>query len=371
MLELKNMLASLKAVIVDHWSIEIIAVVLCVFLLMYLYKLMHAYLHRVLHKTRHVWDDLILMALYKPIQFVLLSHGIILALYLTAIHYGFFLPSIVLQLNKIVWIIAGFWFVMRYVALIEGRLIEHSQLDKEKIDQTTVRGVCQFVRIFSFVFVALFGLEALGVGLSALLTFGGFSSVAVAFAAKDLLANFFGGFMVFYDRPFSVGDWIRSPDKDIEGIVEHIGWRLTRIRTFAKRPLYVPNSVFSTIAIENPQRMTNRRIKSLVGLRYQDHDKLAAVTEAISDMLKDHPDIDQQQTSYVKLVSFGASSLDVMIYAFTKTTNWIRFQSVQQDVFLKIMAIIDSHGAACAFPTRTLDVPSGFEMQAVAQDDGS
>ena len=366
MLELKRMFALLKEVMVAHWFIEVIGLWLSVLLLVYCYKLVNSYLHRSLLKTRRVWDDLIVMALYKPIQFIFLSQAVIFTIYFTWEHYGLALSSVDLKnnLQKVVWIVACFWFGIRFVASIENRLMQRSQIDKEKIDRTTVRGICQFVRIVIILFVGLFGLESFGVGLSALLAFGGFSSVAVAFAAKDLLSNFFGGFMVFYDRPFSVGDWIRSPDKDIEGTVEHIGWRLTRIKTFSKRPLYVPNSLFSIIAIENPSRMSNRRIKSLVGLRYQDYGKLSVVTDAIALMLKDHPDIDQQQTSFVKMVNFGASSLDILVYTFTKTTNWVRFQAVQQDVFLKIIAIIDSHGAACAFPTTTLDMPDRFDAQA-------
>ena len=106
--------------------------------------------------------------------------------------------------------------------------------------------------------------------VSGLLAFGGIGGIAVGFAAKDLLANFFGGLMIYLDRPFSVGDWIRSPDKEIEGTVEDIGWRLTRIRTFDKRPLYIPNSIFASISVENPSRMSNRRIYEKIGIRYDD-----------------------------------------------------------------------------------------------------
>ena len=109
-----------------------------------------------------------------------------------------------------------------------------------------------------------------------MLTFGGVGGLIVGLAAKDLLSNFFGGMMIYFDRPFKVGDWIRSPDRQIEGTVERIGWRMTIIRTFDKRPLYVPNSVFSSIVVENPSRMLNRRINETFGLRYQDADKFGA-----------------------------------------------------------------------------------------------
>ena len=88
--------------------------------------------------------------------------------------------------------------------------------------------------------------------------------------------------MIYLDRPFSVGDWIRSPDKEIEGTVEDIGWRLTRIRTFDKRPLYIPNSIFASISVENPSRMSNRRIYEKIGIRYDDVSKMNTIVTEVA-----------------------------------------------------------------------------------------
>ncbi|TCV12406.1 mechanosensitive ion channel-like protein [Vibrio crassostreae] len=183
----------------------------------------------------------------------------------------------------------------------------------------------------------------------------------VGLAAKDLLSNFFGGMMIYFDRPFKVGDWIRSPDRQIEGTVERIGWRMTIIRTFDKRPLYVPNSVFSNIVVENPSRMLNRRINETFGLRYQDASKLAAIVDDVKAMLETHPDIDAKQTLMVNFDKFGPSTLNFFIYTFTKTVNWVRYHEVKQDVLLQVLAIIHKHNADIAFPTQTLKIdPQGF-----------
>ena len=186
--------------------------------------------------------------------------------------------------------------------------------------------------------------------------------MAVGWAAKDMLANFFGGLMIYLDRPFSVGDWIRSAEKEIEGTVEHIGWRLTRIRTFDKRPLFVPNGMFSTIPIENATRMTNRRIKAIINLRYNDAKKIAVILKDIEDMLRLNKGIDTEQTLMVNLVECASWSLNFMIYCFTKTTKWTEFQAVQQDVFIKTLEIVEKHGAECAFPTTTMQVPEGISI---------
>ena len=95
----------------------------------------------------------------------------------------------------------------------------------------------------------------------------------MGFAAKDVLANFFGTLMLLVDKPFVVGDWIRSPDREIEGTVEDVGWRTTRIRTFDRRPLYVPNANFASLTVENPQRMENRRIYETFSYTLRRHAK--------------------------------------------------------------------------------------------------
>jgi len=164
-----------------------------------------------------------------------------------------------------------------------------------------------------------------------------------------------------------VGDWVRSPDREIEGTVEHIGWRLTVIRTFDKRPLYVPNSMFTSVSLENPSRMTHRRIYETMGVRYDDLGKLPAIIGDVKQMLIDHPEIDHNQTLIVNFNSYGASSLDFFIYTFTVTTNWIKFHEVKQDVLFRIARIVESHGAEFAFPTRTVHLIEEPAIEPVSQ----
>jgi len=173
------------------------------------------------------------------------------------------------------------------------------------------------------------------------------------------LANFFGGLMIYLDRPFSIGDWIRSPDKQIEGTVEKIGWRLTVIRTFDKRPIYIPNSVFASIVVENPSRMTNRRIYETIGVRYDDASVLPIIVDDVRTMLQNHDEIETNHTLMVNFNKFSEFSLDFFIYTFTKTTDWQHFHHVKQDVLFKINEIVASHNAEMAFPTSTLHIQNG------------
>ncbi|MEX2506104.1 MAG: mechanosensitive ion channel family protein, partial [Pseudohongiellaceae bacterium] len=201
----------------------------------------------------------------------------------------------------------------------------------------------------------LVALPTMGLDITALLAAGGVGGIAIGFAAKDLLANFFGGLMIYLDRPFAIGDWIRSPDRNIEGTVENIGWRLTLVRTFDKRPLYVPNSVFTNIALENPSRMLNRRINENIGIRYRDADKMGVIVKDVREMLQNHKDIDTRQTLMVNFNKYAASSLEFFIYTFTKTTVWTEYHKIKEDVMLKIVEIVHKHDADFAFPTTTVD----------------
>ena len=229
----------------------------------------------------------------------------------------------------------------------------------------------KLLRLSVMITAALVGLQTLGFSVSGVLAFGGVGGLAVGFAAKDLLANFFGGLMIYLDRPFAVGEWIRSPDREIEGTVEQIGWRLTKIRTFDARPLFIPNAAFTSIAVENPSRMTNRRIYETIGIRYDDARLMAVIVADVKQMLKEHPDIDTRRTLIVNFNAFAPSSMDFFVYTFTKTTNWIRFHEIKQDVLLKIIEIIESHGAECAFPTSTVHLASPPGMQQAEHADAA
>lgn len=305
-------------------------------------------------RTRNEWDDILLGAARKPVIFFIWLMGASLALQLIDNQTGTVLLDVVQPLRKVAVIALLGWFLTRFVQLAERSLIDPEGGIETTMDATTVGAFGKLLRLSIIITIGLVILQSFGYSISGVLAFGGIGGLAVGFAAKDLLANFFGGLMIYLDRPFKVGDWIRSPDKEIEGTVEHIGWRLTRIRTFDKRPLYVPNSTFTSISVENPSRMSNRRIYESVGVRYCDVATVSQIVVDVKAMLREHPEIDARQTLIVNLNKFSPSSLDFFIYTFTKTVDWVQFHEVKQDVLLKVMAIVEQHGAEVAFPTTTV-----------------
>jgi MscS family membrane protein len=321
------------------------------------------YLRIKLEARQAVWPAAFLKAVYRP--WLVLLAGMLLAVgaRMLLLHAGSVWLGGISVAQHALLVLSLFWFLMRFVGFYEEGLYAVKARLLTLQDKTSIRALMQLLRIALFILTVLLMMQVFGQNITALLAFGGVGGLALSFAAKDSLANLLGGMMIFVDRPFSVGEWVRSPDRDIEGTVEYIGWRLTKIRTFDKRPLYVPNGIFSTIAIENPSRMTNRRIKAVFGVRYDDAATLDAIIQDVRGMLQAHPDIDSNQTLMVNFVAFAPSSLDVMVYTFTKTTQWALFQDVRQDVFLKILSIVAQHGAACAFPTSTVHVPDGVRIQ--------
>lgn len=310
-----------------------------------------------LKKTHKLWDDPLAIALFRPLRLALWFNGLVFAAILSTHFIG--IASIFSYVNpyrRIGTVLILVWFFIRFIRELEKRYIARTGDPKDRLDKTTLRAISQILRIAVLGIAGLVIMPTLGISLSGVIAFGGVGGIAIGFAAKDLLANFFGGLMIFLDRPFAIGDWIRSPDRDIEGTVEHIGWRLTRIRTFDKRPLFVPNSLFLSIAIENPERMLNRRIKEKIGIRYSDASKIDTILKQVEEMLRNHSEIDTNRTLFVNLVHFGPHALEIQMYTFTKTTDWVKFQHIQQDIFLKTIAIIEANGAALATTTMRISV---------------
>lgn len=338
------------------WVLTIFLIVLAALLVDFLQRRLVKKLGTVVAATDNNWDDALFNASVKPLSMLIWLIGITLAAGLVPIfnESGELGGGLVQKVRQVGVLFALTWFLTSFIKNTENNIIEKARKDDRQLDQTTVHALGRVLRITVVVTAILVGLDTLGFNVAGLMAAGGIGGLAVGFAAKDILANFFGGATVFIERPFNIGDWIIISDVGIEGTVENIGWRQTTIRKFDKRPVYVPNAIFTTASVENPSRMTNRRIRETIGLRYDDIASIDKITNEIYEMLKSHPAIDKKQTLMVNFDSFGPSSLDFFIYCLTKTTKWVEFHSIKQDVLLKICEIIEQNGAGIAYPTRTL-----------------
>lgn len=304
--------------------------------------------------TNNIWDDALIAAASKPLPAFIWLCGLAFLLHLIHRQTGEQLLEYLAPVRNIGFIVCVAWFLFRLIREVANNAVAANSTDGEPADRTTVDGLSKVSRIVVVVIAALMVMQTLGFSISGVLAFGGVGGIAVGFAAKDLLANLFGGLMVHLDRPFNIGDKIRSPDRQLEGIVEHIGWRQSAIRATNMALLYVPNSLFTSIIVENSSRMSHRRIQETLGLRYQDLGKITAIVADIRSMLNAHPDIDTTQNIVVAFNQLAESSLDVTLLAFTKTAALREFHEVKQDVLLQVTEIVARHNADFAFPTRTL-----------------
>ena len=343
------------------WGVELFAVVTLTLVARFVALRLLKTLGRHLQKTENVWDDAVFEAAHSPISWFILIIGLLWGIELSSGYLGseLFSPANLNLVRQLTFIVLITLFAVRFVSLSERRIMKKLEAepdsDQTHMDPTTLHALAKLLRLSVVISAVLIAMPTVGIEITALLAFGGVGGLAIGLAAQDLLSNFFGGLTIYLDRPFAIGDWIRSPDREIEGTVEYIGWRLTVVRTFDKRPLYIPNSVFTKLALENPSRMTNRRIYETIGVRYQDAGKMGLIVNDVKAMLQNHPEVDTDQTLIVNFNSYASSSLDFFVYTFTKTTNWVRFHEIKQDVMLKIIEIVHSHGADFAFPTTTID----------------
>ena len=340
----------------EAWVPDVLGVVLGVIVLNVGAYYLLRQIEKITARTASVWDDALIKAARKPLTLILWVVGTSIGIRIVHGHLGTPVFDFVEPTRDALIIIAIAWFVWRLITHASNRIVARGATNGDSIDRTTVDALTKLGRVSIVIVGFLVVLQTLGFSVSGVLAFGGIGGIAVGFAAKDMLANFFGGLTIYLDRPFTVGEWIRSPDKEIEGTVEYIGWRHTRVRAFNKNPIYVPNALFTTIVVENPSRMTNRRLKETIGIRYADLHKMHAIVADVKAMLETHPEIDTDATLIVNFNEFSDSSLNFFIYTFTKTVQWVHYHAVKQDVLLKVAAIIERHGAEIAFPTRTLHI---------------
>ncbi len=236
------------------------------------------------------------------------------------------------------------WLAMRWKHRLQKDVSERMQKKGEKIDVATVGIVGRLVSIAIFVLAALIILQTLGINVGPLLAFGGIGAAAVGFAAKDVIANFFGGFMLHFTRPFIKGEYVLLVKEGIEGSIEEIGWYLTAIRDQHKRPVYLPNALFSTALIVNISRMSHRHIQEKVQVSYTDLVKMPDFVTAIRKAIAQIAMIDQQLPILVGLQGFGESALVIEMRAYTCSNSFEEYLAARQEVLIVVERTIRELG---------------------------
>lgn len=314
-----------------------------------------------------VLDDSFIARLAKPLRIMIWLVGVSYMIYffVTQLQMEQDFDASFVQWRNLIIIICVSWLCFEIKKQFQLSMVKNLQYSGKNIDRSRVDLLSKLFSILIVVLAGMVILQTLGVDITAIIAFGGVGGIAVGFASKDIIANYFSGFMIHITRPFKVGDWIYTQDQSLNGTVEYIGYYITVVRGFDKRPYYVPNALFSSKMIINATRMTHRRINHTIGIRYVDLPVLPSIVEAIKAMLSSHPNIDTKQLLIVDFIEYGPHSLNIQVYTFSKTTAWKLWLDIQQDILIKIGQIVADHGAEMAFPTTTVDFPKEVLNQIV------
>ena len=336
-------------------SIQILSFILFTFFASKLIKYLLFDLFKYFSKNDNL-DNSIIVASKKPILFFMWLYCFITCSNLIIERIDESMLKIANNLKYVIMYLSVLIFLLKSISQVKRHYILQKEKYNSSLDYPGIDAVEKLSKVSVIIIWSIFALGKMGFNLNALLAFSGAGGILVGFAGKDLFTNIFGGLVIYLDKPFVVGDWIASPDKDIEGDVEAIGWRQTRILTFEKFPIYVPNSIFGTIVIQNKSRLRSRRIKETINIRYTDYDKVNNITSDILKMLKEHPAINKKYKMYVNFTRVQDGCLTLTVYTFTNTTEFTRFFEIKQDILLKVAEIIKENGAELAHPTQTIDI---------------
>lgn len=334
------------------WVTETVSLFLFVLIFNFAAKWILLKLHQRFERLNKPWQDSFVRALIKPLSIFVWFFACVHVIDLIAFRTYTAIPVETMHMALLIGaIICLSWFCLRWKKNIIQELSIKSKQHIIAIEQNKIDVIDKLVTVIILFSTILILMEATDRSMNTIIAFGGVGGLAIAFAAQEVFSNFFGGLMVYATHPFSKGDWIQVPDKDIEGIVEDIGWYMTRIRHLDKRPIYVPNSTFSKAVVITPSRMTHRRIKEIIGLRYEDMPSLRAIITDIRKMLKNHPEVDTQNSIIVNFDAFGLYSLDILVQAHLKVIDSEGFARVKDDILFKIADILQEHNAEMASPT--------------------
>lgn len=311
-------------------------------------------LHKASEKTKNSLDDAIVSAVEPPLRLVFVLLGLYAMLAFLSLSTE--IDTFNSHFFHSMFAFAIFWSLYRIVDIFSTFVKNHQEKVKSRFSADLalflVKGIKLVLLVMGFVIIV----QEWGYNFTGFLASLGLGGLAFALAAKDTAANLFGSLVIFSDKPFDVGDWIHTPA--VEGTVESIGIRSTRVRTFAKALVAVPNATLANSPITNWSRMTMRRIKMTVGLTYDTSSiQMQNILNEVREMLKDDEDINDT-TIMVNFTDFQDSALGIFCYFFTNTTNWQEYLIIRERMNLNIMRIVEKNRASFAFPSQSVYIES-------------
>lgn len=341
----------------EHW--QWIGVFLVILLGIILDRIARTILRTVWHRIETTRSEMANTTDHKTLDKAVRPFGLLVAagVWYLALTIGLLPPTptiVLLVAVKVIWITALVWGGFKVTDLISEWLTTQANKTETKFDDLLVPMVKRSAKIFITAIGLIYLASAFSIEILPLLTGLGIGGLAVAFAAKDTIENFFGSVAVILDRPFEIGDWIYV--NEVEGTVEDLGFRSTRIRTFYNSLVTVPNATLVRAKVDNYGRRKYRRFKTMINVTYDTHpDKIEAFCAGIREIIKLHP-YTRKDYYHVWLNAFGPHSLDILVYMFFECPDWSIELREKHRFMLDVIRLADRLGVEFAFPTQTLHV---------------
>ncbi|NQZ53139.1 MAG: mechanosensitive ion channel family protein [Piscirickettsiaceae bacterium] len=259
---------------------------------------------------------------------------------------------ILLVAVKLLVSLSAVWSAFRLVDVMQALLMAKARHTDNKFDDLLIPMVSKSFKVFIIIIGIIFSADNLNVDVTSLLAGLGIGGLAFALAARDLLGNFFGSLTILLDRPFQIGDWVVIGD--VEGSVEHVGFRSTRIRTFYNSLITLPNAILTTNKVDNMGARRYRRMKTMLGLTYDTApEKIDAFCEGIRALIQLHPYM-RKDYYQVYFNQYNSASLDILVYVFWETPDWNTELRERHRFLLDILRLAKQLDVEFAYPTQTL-----------------
>jgi len=321
-----------------------------------------SFLQKLTKYTETYYDDRIVSALKGPVSFAFILVG--LHLFFAIIFKE--TPFIKNVLNSLI-IFDIFWMIIAIANALRGMFYHATSRFNPDLSKEMGDFILKLIKILigGIGFASI--LQVWGINVTALIASLGLGGLAFALAAKDTASNLFGSFALLADKSIRIGEWVKVGN--VEGVVESIGMRTTKLRSFEESLLTIPNQMIANTPIENFSRRGIRRIKLNVGLTYgTNKEQIVHIVEEIKEMLQAHESISKKDTLLVTFKSFGDSSLNIMVYAFANSANWEKYLDIREDIHVKIMGIVEKNGSSFAFPSRSIYIENPSSVPSITEE---
>jgi len=341
----------------DQWWLFEIAIGLTIILILsFALKKIIMVVKKKVSTREGFWKKRIHKIVHMPLQVAIWGFGIAYTADIIVTHFGWAGLAHYTGPLKGAFVVACLgWLALRWIKDAFFHLSEKAHV--YGVSTGTFFAVNKLCSVLVVLITTMIILQIFGIGIAPLLAFGGIGVAGIAFAAKDIIANFFGGAMLHFTGIISIGDEVVIPShSNFQGVVKDIGWYITRFEDYYRRPVFFPNATFTSSQVINESRRSHRRIKEIITIDYASQANLEKIIEALKEKVGAHPEVDNSQSFSISFFQFGDYGLQIFIYLLVYKMGYIKFLQTKQEVFFLVEEVMSKFGAEFTYPTSNVNL---------------